>query len=205
MIILKRWIKEFLSFFVFLRFKDVWALYRYLLSKNKDSGLCASVFYHYIDRQGGYIGIGAHFASTPYFPHGLHGVFISPRSVIGKNAVIFQGVTIGANRTAGSSRVGNPVIGDHCYIGAGAKIIGGIRIGNNCRIGANAVVCKDLPDNSVAVCAPTRIITRETPPDNRFYLLRNDGRVAFWDGQGFRTVEDEGGCPCSDGERNDRA
>jgi serine acetyltransferase len=42
--------------------------------------------------------------------------------------------------------------------GAGAKILGWVRIGNNVEIGANAVVLCDLPDHSVAVGVPARII-----------------------------------------------
>ena len=111
---------------------------------------------------------------VPCFPHGEMGVFISSNAEIGKNCVIFQHVTIGSNTLKGSN-VGSPVIGDNCYIGAGAKIIGNVKIGNNSRIGANACVYKDLPDNSVAVCSPTRIIIKEEALDNNFYTI--DGRV----------------------------
>lgn len=189
MIILKRWIREFLSLFVFLRFRDIWSLYDHLFRTGKRSGICASVFCHYVDRQGGFIGIGAKFGTHPYLPHGLHGIFISQNSVIGKNAVIFQNATIGSQRTAGSKNNGSPTIGDNCYIGAGAKIIGGVKIGNNCRIGAGAVVYTDMPDNSVALCAPTRIIVKEEAPDNRFFRLDNDGNPEYWNGGIFVKVE----------------
>lgn len=43
-------------------------------------------------------------------------------------------------------------------IGAGAVIIGDIRIGNNVKIGANAVVITDLPDDSIAVGVPAKIV-----------------------------------------------
>src|SRR5699024_11656176 len=98
------------------------------------------------------------FASEPFFPHGITGIFISQGAKIGKDAVIFQQVTIGSNTLKGSKSYGAPVIGDNCYIGAGAKIIGGIKIGDNVRIGANAVVVKDVPDNAVVVNQPGRVI-----------------------------------------------
>jgi serine O-acetyltransferase len=88
-------------------------------------------------------------------------------------------VTIGSNTIEGS-KMGSPDIGDGAYIGAGAKIIGGVRIGNGCRIGAGAVVYTDMPDNSVAVCAPTRILTREAPLDNRYYRLRSDRQWEYY-------------------------
>ena len=186
MLAIKNFLKEVLSIFVFLRFRTLWDLYEYLETNNIRSGVLASVFIHWVDKKAGYIGIGAKFHSRPYFPHGLHGVFISEGSVIGKNAVIFQHVTIGAVRTVGSARIGNPVIGDNCYISAGAKIIGNIRIGNNCRIGANAVVYEDMPDNSIAVCSPTRIITKDVPLDNRFFVIDENGNEIYWDNGVFR-------------------
>lgn len=181
MIILKNFFKDILSIFVFIRFKNIWQLKEYLVKHNKGTGIYASVYSRYIEKKNSYIGITATLKNTPYFPHGLMGIFISDRSVIGKNAVIFQGVTIGAVRTKGSKKVGNPTIGDNCYIGAGAKIIGNIKIGNNCRIGANAVVYEDMPDNSIAICSPTKIITKKEKLDNRFYVLRKNGDVEYYE------------------------
>ncbi|HHX72203.1 MAG TPA: hypothetical protein GX701_04650, partial [Clostridiales bacterium] len=86
---------------------------------------------------------------------------------------------------ADSSDQGSPVIGDHVYIGAGAKIIGNVKIGNHCRIGANAVVYKDMPDHSVAVCAPTRIIQKEAL-DNRFIVIRDNGQAEVFEDGHFR-------------------
>lgn len=84
----------------------------------------------------------AQFGSKPNLPHGVSGIFISSGSKIGRNAVIFQQVTIGSVTTLDSKSQGSPIIGDNCYIGAGAKIIGNIKIGNNVRIGANCVYTK---------------------------------------------------------------
>lgn len=179
MIILKKWIRGFLSFFVFLKYKNVLNLYDVLYKNKELSGIKASVFTHYCDSHGSYIGIGAKFLNHPYFPHGLSGIFISDGAEIGKNAVIFQQVTIGSSRTIGSKRCGAPKIGDNCYIGAGAKIIGDVTIGNNVRIGANAVVYEDVPDNCVVVPSSTRIIQKETL-DNRFIKSVN-GVDYYWD------------------------
>ncbi|MGZ5134825.1 MAG: hypothetical protein ACXWCG_06735, partial [Flavitalea sp.] len=49
-------------------------------------------------------------------------------------------------------------IGNHVYIGAGAKILGPIKIGNNIVIGANAVVITDIPDGSLVVGVPAKIV-----------------------------------------------
>jgi acetyltransferase-like isoleucine patch superfamily enzyme len=54
----------------------------------------------------------------------------------------------------------NPVsIGNGTWIGENACVIGA-RVGRNCVIGANSVVTRDIPDYSVAVGAPARVIRR---------------------------------------------
>jgi acetyltransferase-like isoleucine patch superfamily enzyme len=50
------------------------------------------------------------------------------------------------------------VVGDDVYIGVGSTILPGVRIGNRCVIGAGSVVSRDIPDNSVAVGIPARVI-----------------------------------------------
>lgn len=50
------------------------------------------------------------------------------------------------------------VVGDNVYIGEETMILPGAHIGNNVVIGARSVVTKDIPDNSVAVGAPCRVI-----------------------------------------------
>ena len=50
------------------------------------------------------------------------------------------------------------VVGDNVYIGNCVIILPGVTIGNNVVIGAGAVVTKDIPDNSVAVGVPARVI-----------------------------------------------
>lgn len=49
-------------------------------------------------------------------------------------------------------------IGNDVWIGANVTILPGINIGNNVVIGAGAVVTKDIPDNSLAVGVPARVI-----------------------------------------------
>ena len=49
-------------------------------------------------------------------------------------------------------------IGNNVHIGTDAIIMPGVTIGNNCIIGCGAVVTKSIPDNSVAVGVPARVI-----------------------------------------------
>ena len=49
-------------------------------------------------------------------------------------------------------------IGDNVWLGAGAKVMDGVRIGASVVVGAGAVVTNDLPDGSVAVGIPARVV-----------------------------------------------
>jgi acetyltransferase-like isoleucine patch superfamily enzyme len=49
-------------------------------------------------------------------------------------------------------------IGDFTFIGANAVILMGVTIGDHCIIGAGAVVSIDMPDHSVAVGVPARVV-----------------------------------------------
>lgn len=63
----------------------------------------------------------------------------------------------------------NPVsIGKNCMIGFGSAIMPGVQIGDNCIVGANSVVTHDLPNGSVAVGNPAKIIKRYNYLSNRW-------------------------------------
>lgn len=49
-------------------------------------------------------------------------------------------------------------IGNGCWIGGGVIILPGVSIGNGSVIGTGSVVTKDIPDNSLAVGNPCRVI-----------------------------------------------
>lgn len=82
------------------------------------------------------------------------GVVVHKQAVIGRNCVIAQNVTIGGR----SGHIGLPVIGDDCYIGAGAKVLGPVKIGDGAIIGANAVMITDALPRTVWAGVPARLI-----------------------------------------------
>jgi len=51
-----------------------------------------------------------------------------------------------------------PQVGDGSWIGARVTLLPGVRIGRFCVIGAGSVVAKDVPDYSVAVGNPARVV-----------------------------------------------
>ena len=59
------------------------------------------------------------------------------------------------------------MVGDNVWIGGGVHVMPGITIGSNVVIGGGSVVVKDIPDNSVAVGNPCRVIRRITEADRR--------------------------------------
>ena len=84
---------------------------------------------------------------------------INPKTKIGKNCNIAQGVTIAqANR---GKNEGVPEIGDEVWIGPNAVLVGNIKIGNNVLIAPNAYVNFDVPENSVVIGNPG-IITQNS-------------------------------------------
>jgi acetyltransferase-like isoleucine patch superfamily enzyme len=52
------------------------------------------------------------------------------------------------------------VIGDESHIGANSVVLAGVKIGKRCQIGAGSVVTKDIPDFSIVVGNPARVIKR---------------------------------------------
>lgn len=66
-------------------------------------------------------------------------------------------------------------IGSRVWIGEGVSILKGVTIGDGSVIGAHSVVTSDVPANSVAVGAPSRVIKRFSPGE-RTWLPVRDGR-----------------------------
>lgn len=108
-------------------------------------------------RRGLYLRIGTRIGQGFHIAH-LTNIVINQGALIGKNCMLFQGVTLGGMRLF-DGRVVAPVVGDNVTIFAGAKIVGGVKVGNNVVIGANAVVTHDVPDNAVVAGVPAKIIS----------------------------------------------
>lgn len=115
-----------------------------------------NVYYHYRMRRLSWK-LGFQFVEGVFGP-GVHiyaygTIIVNPGARIGKNCIIYPGVTIG-----GRAFDGCPVIGDNVFIGLGAKVIGKVNVGNNVIIAPNAVVTHDVPDNAIVGGIPAKII-----------------------------------------------
>lgn len=97
----------------------------------------------------------------------LNGVILDPSHCwlisIGDNVTMAPRVHILAHDASTKTfldytKIGCVNIGDNVFIGAESVVLPGITIGNNVIIGANSTVTHNIPDNSVAVGSPVRVI-----------------------------------------------
>ncbi len=79
---------------------------------------------------------------------------INTSSVIDHECIIEDFVHISPN----ASLAGNVKVKQGAHIGIGATVIQGITIGKNAVVGAGAIVLSDVPDNSIAVGNPAKIL-----------------------------------------------
>ncbi len=124
---------------------------------------------------------GAQIGSGAFIDHGM-GVVIGETTIIGKNCLIYQGVTLGGTGKETGKR--HPTLGDNVVVGAGAKVLGNITIGDNVRIGAGSVVVKDVPPNCTVVGIPGRIVKRR---DEKIQPLEHN-RVPDPEGETLRSL-----------------
>lgn len=96
-----------------------------------------------------------------------YNITVSPYAVIGNNVNILKGATIGI--CSGGKHPGAPRIGDSVYIGINSTIIGGIEVGNDVLIAPNTLVNQDIPDHSVVIGNPCRIIHKENATQSYIY------------------------------------
>lgn len=69
---------------------------------------------------------------------------------------------------AGGWEQAHPItVGDNCWFGANVTVLPGVVIGNNCVVGAGAVVARDVPDNSLVLGVPGRVVRTLDPSDTR--------------------------------------
>lgn len=86
-----------------------------------------------------------------------YNITISPIATIGRDCTIHKGATVGKENRG--SRKGAPIIGDRVWIGINATVVGQIIIGSNVLIAPNAFVNQDIPENSIVIGCPCKVLT----------------------------------------------
>lgn len=102
---------------------------------------------------------GAKIGEGLFIDHGM-GVVIGETAEIGKNVIIYHGVTLGGTGKDKTKRR-HPIIGNNVIIGCGAKVLGPIEIEDNVKIGANAVVLTTVPKKTTVVGVPAKNKTKK--------------------------------------------
>jgi serine O-acetyltransferase len=101
---------------------------------------------------------GAKIGKGFFIDHGI-GVVIGETVEIGKDCLMYHGVTLGGTGHHTGKR--HPTIGDNVMIGAHSTLLGPITIGNNVKIGAETVVIMhNIPDNCTVVGMPGKIVRK---------------------------------------------
>jgi acetyltransferase-like isoleucine patch superfamily enzyme len=103
--------------------------------------------------------------------------------IVGKtdHAVTEVGVTVRRGRWVGDcpETLSAPVrIGSDVWVGFGAILLSGVRIGDSSIVGAGSVVTQDIPENSIAVGNPAKVIGQRFGADDflsHWVLLSENG------------------------------
>lgn len=138
-----------------------------------DNKLFTKCYYKYLKKQGvQFKGMPNYIASSAY----LDGAGLKIIS-IGKDVVVSRNVTllthdyspetalhaIGKGTLDRHLHINQSItIGNNSFIGANATLLPGTTIGENCIIGACAVVKGNIPNNSIVVGNPAKIIKKTT-------------------------------------------
>ena len=91
-------------------------------------------------------------------------IVINPFAVIGDNFNISQGCLIGSSH---GIETDVPTIGNNVCMTANSIIVGNVNIGNNVLIAPGGFVNFDVPDNSIVIGNPGRIIKRDDSPTSK--------------------------------------
>ena len=140
-----------LRFQLYNKFKDIGGKFVSTISPNADIG-------HF----GNLINTGNNITS---------GVIMTNDITLGKGCLVNLNVTIGHDCLIGDfvelcpnvNVSGNCKIGDYSFIGTSATILPKVKIGKNVIIGAGALVTKDIPDNSMAIGIPAKVVKNLDP------------------------------------------
>lgn len=82
---------------------------------------------------------------------------------IGNNVTLAPRVHILAHDAStkvhlGYTKIGRVEIGNNVFVGADSIVLPNVKIGDNVIIGSGSVVSKDIPENSVVIGVPARVI-----------------------------------------------
>lgn len=100
--------------------------------------------------------------------------------VIGSETLVaFKTLFITRDERTGEAK---PIrIGSKCFIGGGSMILPGVTIGDECIVGGGSVVFEDVPNRSIVVGNPARVLRRdiEVGPFGRLKVASENTRRMY--------------------------
>lgn len=108
------------------------------------------------------IGMGSNVLSQAIFSNSVHigiGCIVYYNVIITHDCIVGDFVELSPNAIL----LGRSKIGSYSQIGANVTILPDVKIGKNVIIGAGSVVTKNIPDNSLAVGIPAKVIRNLEP------------------------------------------
>jgi serine O-acetyltransferase len=139
------------------RFTFFFRLSSFFSKKNPVYYLNQLLYRRYFFKYGIQIPISTTIGRGFYIGH-FGNIVINGQVKIGDNCNISNGVTIG--QTNRGDKAGVPTIGNLVWIGVNSVIVGKIKIGNNVLVAPNSFVNTDVPDNSIVIGNPAKIIKK---------------------------------------------
>ena len=100
---------------------------------------------------------------------GINSITVNKDTKIGENVNILKGVLLGYNPRG--EKKGCPIIGNKVWVGPNSIIVGNVKIGNEVIIAPGAFVNFDVPDNSIVIGNPGKIISKENTVDKYINFL----------------------------------
>jgi len=92
----------------------------------------------------------------------------------GEPTILGDWVTVGHRAVIHSATIGKGAL-----IGIGAIVLNGVTVGTGCIVGAGAVVTKSLPDYSLALGVPAKVVREVTPQEAAALLTHAQEYVAL--------------------------
>lgn len=89
------------------------------------------------------VAAGARIGPGVWFEHPV-GVVIGNGVVVGRNASIAQGVTLGVRQSLADGATDFPVLGDDVFVGSRASVLGAVEVGDGAVVAAHSLVLRDV-------------------------------------------------------------
>ena len=102
-------------------------------------------------------------------------VYVAPKCIIGKNVFIGPSATLTNDPYPPSKKLEGVLVKDDAVIGARSVIKSGVTVGENSVIAMGSIVVKNVPDNTVVLGSPAKVLYSRADYDEK---LKNWERTA---------------------------